>query len=63
MELNVWIRPSRSLGNGCCVEVNYDGRTVAVRDTKDRKGPELRFSAEPWTHFILAAKAREFDIT
>jgi hypothetical protein len=53
-----WRKSSYSGGNGGeCVEVASNlPDTVAVRDSKDREGPALRFSAEDWRQFTAALK-------
>jgi hypothetical protein len=38
-----------------CVEVGSAGR-VLVRDTQDRSGPVLRFSAAAWRKFAYQVK-------
>ncbi len=43
-----WRKSSASIGNGECVEV---ASGVAVRDTQDREGPVLKFSAAAWRAF------------
>jgi hypothetical protein len=63
VERNVWRTSSRTGSNGQCVEVKYDGDTIAVRDTKDRTGPVLTFSTESWAGFVAAIKDRRFDLT
>ena len=57
-----WFKSSRSSGNGQCVEVAHleDGAT-AVRDSKDRRGPALVFTAAEWAAFLAGAKVGEFD--
>jgi len=45
--MNEWRKPGRSAGSNC-VEV---ASGVAVRDTKDREGPVLTFSAAAWRAF------------
>jgi hypothetical protein len=53
-----WRKSRRSGGdNDNCVEVALrpDGR-YAVRDSKDRNGPVLRFSAEEWRRFTAGLK-------
>jgi hypothetical protein len=50
-----WRKASYSNGGENCIEVaNADG--VAVRDTTDRQGPMLRFSAEAWQTFVGGLK-------
>jgi Domain of unknown function (DUF397) len=57
-----WRKASKSFSNGACVEVAaLPGGAVAVRDSKDREGPVLRFTAAEWDAFIGGAKAGEFD--
>jgi hypothetical protein len=49
-----WRKSSYSSGSGgACVEVASDG-IVMVRDTTDRQGPMLAFSAEAWQEFLGA---------
>ena len=57
-----WHKSSRSSGNGNCVEVAVVDDAVAVRDTKDRSGPVLVFTAAEWSAFVSGAKDGEFDI-
>ena len=49
-----WRKSSFSFSNGNCVEV---ASGVAVRDTQDRQGPVLKFSAAKWRAFTAALKA------
>jgi hypothetical protein len=55
-----WRKSSHSGGNGGgCIEVGAhagDGR-VLVRDTKDRTGPVLAFTAGNWQRFTSQLKA------
>lgn len=60
----VWRKSSHSGGNGGnCVEVarNLPG-TVAVRDSKDRGGPELAVGDRAWSQFIQGIKDGELDL-
>lgn len=43
-------------GGGDCVEVGYIQDVIAVRDTKDRSGPMLRFAPETWRRFADQVK-------
>jgi Domain of unknown function (DUF397) len=58
-----WFKSSYSAANGSCVEVRFrpDGG-IAVRDTKDRSGPALVFTADEWTAFLAGARAGEFNL-
>jgi hypothetical protein len=55
MESN-WRKSSHSGSNGGeCVEVAAAG-SVIVRDTSDRNGPMLAFTAEAWSAFTANTK-------
>ena len=58
-----WRKSSYSNSNSNCVEV-CAGRpdVVAVRDSKDRGGPELGFTAGAWAAFVRGVKQGEFDL-
>jgi hypothetical protein len=50
-----WRTSSYTGTNGNCVEAaSADG--VMVRDTKDRDGVKLRFTASTWQKFIASVK-------
>jgi hypothetical protein len=50
--MGVWRTSSYSDANGGnCIEVAEAARAVLVRDTKDRDGVTLTFSAEVWAMF------------
>lgn len=59
-----WRKSSYS-GNGGsdCVEVasNLPG-VVAVRDSKDRSGPQLAVPDQTWSHFTEAIKHGQLDL-
>jgi hypothetical protein len=55
-----WRKSSWSSTNGC-VEVAFVQGRVAVRDSKDRTGPVLVFTAHEWQAFLRGVGAGEFD--
>ncbi len=56
-----WKTSSHSTGNGLCVELAVIDDGVAVRDSKDRDGGTLRFSAAGFRAFLGALAREEFD--
>ncbi|WBB95147.1 MULTISPECIES: DUF397 domain-containing protein [unclassified Solwaraspora] len=54
-----WFTSSRSANNGDCVECAVLPDAVAVRDSKDRTGPTLHFSADQWITFVTQLTARQ----
>jgi len=57
-----WRKASASIGMSNCVEVADLGSRFAVRDSKDRQGPKLIFSAVAWSSFVSGAKKGEFNL-
>ena len=57
-----WAKSSYSNSGANCVEV---ARTslghVAVRDSKDPRGPQLRFTLDEWTAFVSGIRSGEFE--
>jgi hypothetical protein len=57
-----WTKSSLSFSNGNCVEVaNLPNGEIGVRDSKDSKGPVLRFTSDEWRAFLGGARNGEFD--
>jgi hypothetical protein len=52
---------SRASAGSNCVEVARVGAEVLVRDSKDKSGPVLTFSAAEWSAFVVGARSGEFD--
>jgi Domain of unknown function (DUF397) len=52
-------------GGGNCVEFAElpDGGGVAIRDSKDRAGAVLLYTAAEWTAFVAGVRAGEFDLS
>jgi uncharacterized protein DUF397 len=61
---NAWSRwrKSRHSASGNCVEVRLRAGVVQVRDSKDPRGPALRYTQAEWRAFIAGAKDGEFDL-
>ncbi|MFF3864244.1 DUF397 domain-containing protein [Micromonospora sp. NPDC001898] len=56
-----WRKSTRSGSSGNCVEVAIPSRGVMVRDSKDRHGPLLSFTAGQWAGFVKGVKDGSFD--
>jgi Domain of unknown function (DUF397) len=54
-------RKGRESGNNGCVEVAFVEGGVAVRDSKDRSGPVLLFTAHEWAAFLNGVRNGDFD--
>jgi hypothetical protein len=54
--MNRW-RTSSHSSNGDCVEVGQGTAVTGVRDSQDRGGPVLTFSAGAWTAFLARLRA------
>jgi len=50
-------------GNGCVEFARLPDGGVAIRDTKDRTQPALRYTAVEWAAFLAGVRAGEFDLT
>ena len=57
MDNGTWRKSTYSGTNGgSCVEVGTDATGVMVRDTTDRDGGTLAFTADSWAEFTTALK-------
>ena len=56
-----WRKSTLSTTNGC-VEVAVVGDRIAVRDSKQRGGPVLEFTATEWAAFLAGVRGGEFDL-
>jgi hypothetical protein len=56
-----WRKSTRS-GNNGCVEVAFVEDHVGVRDSKDRGGPVLVFTAHEWEAFVGGVRTGEFEL-
>jgi hypothetical protein len=66
VEVGVWRKASYSVQNSSCVEVGVSHEpgvdaVCLVRDTKDRGGPSLAFTATGWSAFVAAVKTGNID--
>ncbi|MCG5214048.1 DUF397 domain-containing protein [Streptosporangium sp. KLBMP 9127] len=57
-----WFKATFSDNGGGCVEVALGENLVAVRDSKDPRGPVLYFNDQEWGAFIAGVCAGEFDL-
>jgi Domain of unknown function (DUF397) len=55
----LWRKSTYSGGNGSCVEIADLGTAAALRDSKDRTGPKLIFTADEWRSFLDSIKSGE----
>jgi len=62
IDMELWRKSRRSIGNGACVEIAPASGAVAVRDSTNCVGPVLRYSAPTWHAFIADAKNGTFDV-
>jgi hypothetical protein len=57
----VWRKSSYSV-DGNCVEVAFEDHHVAVRDSKNRNGPMVRFTPDEWDAFLSGVRDGEFNL-
>jgi transcriptional regulator with XRE-family HTH domain len=53
---------THSMSNGNCAEVALVAGTVAIRDSKDPRGPVLRYSPDSWRSFLCEARTGTYDL-
>jgi hypothetical protein len=58
-----WVKSSRSgpTGGNCVEFAHLYGGQVAVRNSRNKTGPALLFTAAEWDAFLAGAKSGEFD--
>jgi hypothetical protein len=56
-----WRKARHSKNYGDCAEVSSGSGIIAMRDSKDRLGPVIRYPAASWRAFIAGAKSGDFD--
>lgn len=57
-----WVKSSLSYSNGNCVEVtDLAEGGIGVRDSKNVRGPVLRFTPDEWHAFLGGVRNGEFD--
>jgi hypothetical protein len=56
-----WRKSTRSGYNGCLEVAFLDGH-VAIRDSKDRRGPVLVFTTAEWQVFVNGVRNGEFQL-
>jgi hypothetical protein len=58
-----WRKSSHSGTNGQCVEIAANSDQVLIRDSKDREGPVLIFTADEWRAFAARVRVGDFDLS
>lgn len=56
-----WRTATKSSGSDCVEVARAPADMIAVRDSKDRDGPVLRYTAAEWDAFLDGVKRGEFD--
>lgn len=58
-----WVKSTFSMASGNCVETaRLAAHQMAVRDSKDRSGPVLVFTASEWRAFVAGVRDGQFDL-
>jgi Domain of unknown function (DUF397) len=59
---STWVKSSLSFAQGNCVEVSDQPEgTIGVRNSRDSRGPVLRFTSDEWQAFLGGVRNGEFD--
>ncbi|MFI7145976.1 DUF397 domain-containing protein [Nonomuraea sp. NPDC050022] len=58
-----WITSSRTGSGQQCVQMKPSGTGVALRDSKDPSGPQLRAGTDAWRSFLAGAKNGYFELS
>lgn len=61
VDATAWRKATRSVANGACVEVGPAVGAIIVRDSVDRSGPVVSYSASAWQVFITSTKDAAFS--
>lgn len=56
-----WMKSSRSISTGACVEVAAVGNLIAVRDSKNPAAAPLYYTLTEFDAFLFGVKQGEFD--
>lgn len=59
---STWVKSSLSFAQGNCVEVSDQPEgTIGIRNSRDSRGPVLRFTPDEWQAFLGGVRNGEFD--
>jgi hypothetical protein len=58
-----WRKSRHSVTNGNCVEATADSNGITIRDSVNRAGAAIRYSAQAWRAFLAHAKVGRYDLT
>jgi hypothetical protein len=59
-DTRTWVKSSRSMGSGACIELTAHGDTVTVRNSRDHS-VEIQYTRAELVAFLDGAKRGEFD--
>jgi hypothetical protein len=58
-----WRKSRYSMTNGNCVEAAADSNGITIRDSANRAGTAIRYSAQAWRAFLAHAKLGRYGLT